>query len=245
MLLALDIGNTAMKFGVFEGDELVSKFVLPSSRDYGHDDLRRALTAHFTGVPTGVIFSSVVPEIDAVVNELFLRSGIAARQVTANDDLGLTFPSAVDHVGTDRLVNSFAAAERYGVPCIVVSLGTATTIDVVNDRREYLGGLIAPGPKMSAKALDVLASKLPEVEIAEPVNIINASTVSAIQAGIFYGQVGLIDSAIPHIKAEIGGNAKVIATGGFAPLIANKCASIDTVEPDLTLYGLKMLYSRA
>ena len=244
MLLTIDIGNTALKFGVFDGDDLLSKFFVPTHREYSDDDLRRAVTAHLEQAPDEVIFSSVVPELDGVVSALFLRGGIQARQVSTSDDFGLIFNFPIDHIGTDRLVNASAAVETRGAPCIVVAFGTATTIDVISGKREYLGGLIAPGPKTSAKALEMITSKLPEVEIAEPVNVINSTTVGAIQAGIFYSQIGLIETAIPHIKAEIGESAKVIATGGFASLIAAKCRSIDVVEPDLTLEGLKMLYSR-
>jgi len=245
MLLAIDIGNTAIKFGVFEDGDLVKKFIIPTDAEDVLADMSRAVGENVIGKPDGVIISSVVPEFDALIYELFLRAGIAARQIKSTDDLGLTITFPVDGFGTDRLVNSFAAAEKYGAPCIVISFGTATTIDVVNKDRQYLGGLIAPGPRASAKALELVTSKLPEVEIDEPANVINTNTVAAIQAGIFYGQIGLVETAIPHIKAEIGENAKVVATGGFAPLIADKCGSIDLIEPDLTLYGLKMLYSRA
>ena len=245
MLLTLDIGNTAMKFGVFEGDELIKKFVVPTDADDVPADMSRAIGENVDGKPDGVMISSVVPEFDDVVYELFLRSGIAARQIKPTDDFGLTIGFPVDSFGTDRLVNSFAAVEKHGAPCVVVSFGTATTIDVVNKDREYLGGLIAPGPRVNAKALEQITSKLPLVEVVDQPNVINANTTSAIQAGIFYSQIGLIDAVIPHIKAEIGQDAKVIATGGFAPLFADKCRFIDIGEPDLTLHGLKMLYSRA
>ena len=245
MLLALDIGNTAMKFGVFEGDELIKKFIVATDVDDVSGELRNALGENIGGDLDGVIISSVVPEYDATVHETFLSAGIAARQVTAKDDFGLKFSFSVDSFGTDRLVNSFAAAEKYGTPCIVISFGTATTIEVVSKDREYLGGMIAPGPRASAKALEMVTSRLPEVKVDEPANVINTNTAAAIQAGIFYSQIGLVETAIPHIKVEIGDDAQVIATGGFAPLLADKCRSIDIVEPDLTLYGLKMLYSRA
>ncbi|MBV9242873.1 MAG: type III pantothenate kinase [Acidobacteria bacterium] len=245
MLLAIDIGNTAMKFGVFGGDELTSKFVIPTRRDYTHDELSNAIAPHLADAPEGVIFSSVVPELDVTVNELFLRGGLAPRQVTTSDDFGLTFNFSVEEAGTDRLVNSFAATELHGAPCIVIAFGTATTIDAVNKDKEHIGCLIAPGPKTTAKALELIASKLPEVEIAEPPNVVSTTTATAIQSGIFYSQIGLIETAIPHIQAEIGDKANVIATGGFAALFADKTLLIDHIEPDLTLLGLKMLYSRA
>ena len=245
MLLAIDIGNTAMKFGVFSGDELTAKFVIPTRRDYPNDEFSNAVAEHLSDTPDAVIFSSVVPELDAIVGEVFRERGISARQITTSVDLGLTFNFPIEDAGTDHLINSFAAVELYGAPCIVIAFGTATTVDVVNREREHLGGLIAPGPKATAKAMEMIASKLPEVEIAEPPNVINTTTTGAIQSGILYSQIGLVEAAIPHIKAEIGDDAKVIATGGYASLIADKCKVIDRVEPDLTLYGLKMLYSRA
>jgi type III pantothenate kinase len=245
MLLAIDIGNTAMKFGVFDGDELRSKFVLPTHSSDVPAELRRTLDCNLAKTPNAVIFSSVVPGVDAAVSEFFLRTGITARQIKTTDDFGLNLTFPVDGFGTDRLVNSFAAAEIYGAPCIVIAFGTASTIDAVDQDRAYLGGLIAPGPRTSAKALKMVTSKLPEVEVNEVTTVINTDTMTAIQAGVFYSQIGLVETAIPRIKAEIGADAKVVATGGFAPLLADKCHSIGIVEPDLTLYGLKMLYSRA
>ena len=245
MLLAIDIGNTSIKFGIFEGDRLTSKFAIPTKRDYDADGLREALHSQLSSDITSTIVSSVVPEIDSAVAEYLSRSaGIPPVFVKASDDFNLTFNFAIDEIGTDRLINSSAAAEKYGVPCIVVGFGTATTIDVVNSAREYLGGMIAPGPATAAKALNIVTSKLPEVEIAEPPNIIGTTTLAAIQSGIFYGQIGLVDTAVNSVKAETGSDAKVIATGGFARLIANKCRSIDVTDPDLTLDGLRMLYSR-
>ena len=245
MLLTLDIGNTAMKFGLFDGELLTSKFVVPTRRDYTAAEIGTEVSHHLGDRIAGAIVSSVVPEVNDAVQE-FLTSALKqpARFVMPTDDLALTFNFPVQDAGTDHLVNSFAAAEIYGAPCIVVSFGTATTIDVVNRDREHQGGLIAPGPAVTAKALEMLTSKLPEVELRKTPNLINTNTLEAIRAGIFYSQVGLIDTAIPHIKSAIGEDAKVIATGGFAPLLAGSCRHIDHIEPDLTLLGLKMLYSR-
>lgn len=234
-----------MKFGVFDGDALVSKFVIPTRRDYSETAIATALADRIPRAVDARIISSVVPEVNDAIQAFLTRTGAGpVRLVRATDALGLTINFPVEDAGTDHLINSFAAAELYGIPCIVISFGTATTIDVVNREREHRGGLIAPGPGATAKALEMLASKLPEVEIHEPPNVISTNTVDAIRSGIFYSQVGLVDTAIPHIKSEIGEDAKVIATGGFAPLFANSCRYIDHVEHDLTLLGLKMLYSR-
>ncbi|HTH51383.1 MAG TPA: type III pantothenate kinase [Pyrinomonadaceae bacterium] len=242
MLLAIDIGNTAIKCGVFDGDILISKFVV-KTKDYDADELHALIAHHLDPVPKNAIVSSVVPELSATVAQVLTTTGCEARLITSKDDLGLTRSFSGETIGTDRLVNSFAAAELHGSPCIVISFGTATTIDVVNKDREHLGGLIAPGPKANAKALELITSQLPEVEIVEPESIVNTTTEGAIQAGIFYSQIGLVETAVRHVKREIGDDAKVVATGGFASMFAAKCGVIDVVEPDLTLLGLKMLYS--
>jgi type III pantothenate kinase len=245
MLLAVDIGNTSIKFGVFDDDRLTSKFVVPTRRDYDTAGIRSIVDGQLRLGATDAIVSSVVPEIDQPFSEFVAEDlGIEPRFIKTTDDFDLTFNFPVDEAGTDRLVNSFAASSKYGVPCIVIAFGTATTIDVVNEHHEHLGGLIAPGPATTAKALQIVASKLPEVQIVEPPNVINTTTVSSIQSGIFYTQIGLVETAIPHIKAEIGGNAKVVATGGFVHLIADKCRSVDVIDVDLMLDGLRMLYLR-
>lgn len=245
MLLAIDIGNTSIKFGVFDGDQLTSKFVIPTSRDYSVEHLRKAVNGQLDGGFKNAIVSSVVPEIDRAITEYLSHFSRAETQfIKTTDDFDLTFSYPIHEAGTDRLVNSFAAAGKYGVPTIVIGFGTATTIDVIDRSREHRGGLIAPGPATTAKALQIVASKLPEVEIAEPPNVISTTTITSIQSGIFYSQIGLVETAVPDIKAEIGEDARVVATGGFAHLIADKCRSVDVVDGDLTLEGLRMLYSR-
>ncbi len=244
MFLAVDIGNTSIKFGLFDGDEIVSTHILPTIRNITAADIGEATRAWLPNDLSAAIISSVVPELDAPIVEFLERHAAKVALVRTTDDFGLTYNFPIDEAGTDRLVNAFAAAELYGAPCVVVAFGTATAIDAVTREREHIGGLIAPGPATTAKALELAASKLPEVEIAEPPGVIATNTVHAIQAGIFFSQIGLVEAAVPRIKTEIGDDAKVVATGGFAPLIAAKCRSIDVVEPNLTLIGLKMLYSR-
>lgn len=243
MFLAIDIGNTSTKFGIFDGETLTSKFLIPTNREYTPLEINEAVGARLNGIDEGALISSVVPEVDGAIANYLSGLNSEARFVRTNDDLGLTFNFPNVEMGTDRLVNSFAAAEIYGVPCIVIAFGTATTFDVIDKNREHRGGLIAPGPTAAAKALEILASKLPEVEITEPSNVLNTTTVSAIQAGIFYSQIGLVGEAIRHIKAEIG-EAKVVATGGFAQLIAPTCKVVDVVDADLTLKGLRLMHER-
>jgi type III pantothenate kinase len=245
MLLAIDIGNTAIKFGIFEDDTLTSKFLIPTSREYDVDQLSRAVNDQLQGEFDHAIVSSVVPEINEAVSEyLSDLSGVRPVFVKTTDDFNLTFNYDIREAGTDRLLNSSAASDKYGVPCIVIGFGTATTVDVISRTREHLGGLIAPGPATTAKALRLVTSKLPEVEIAEPPNVISTTTITSIQSGIFYSQIGLVETAVHHMKAEIGADARTIATGGFAHLIAHKCRSVDVTDLDLTLGGLRMLYSR-
>jgi type III pantothenate kinase len=245
MLLAVDIGNTSIKFGAFDGDRLSSKFVIPTKREYTQADIDVAVDGRLDSEFNGAVVSSVVPEIDQEFSAFIsARFGLNARFITTRDDFDLTFNYPIDEAGTDRLVNSFAASRKYGVPCIVIAFGTATTIDVIDGNHEHLGGLIAPGPVTTAKALQIVASKLPEVEIAEPPNVISTTTVTAIQSGIFYSQIGLVETSVPDIKNVIGQGAHVIATGGFAHLIADNCTSVEVVDIDLTLDGLRMLHSR-
>ena len=251
MLLAIDIGNSSIKFGVFDQDHLSSKFSISTSRDYSPGEIANAIGDRLSLTIDAVIVSSVVPEINSAVSEYIEQNfSVKPRFVKASDDFGLTFRFALDTIGTDRLVNSFAAVEKYGAPCIVVSFGTATTFDVVNRDREHLGGLIAPGMKVTAKALSLAASQLPEIELVKPKHVIATTTGTAIQSGIFFGHVAMLEGLLSRIKSELAGSSevpgnydtKVIATGGFADLIAPESDAIDHVDHDLTLEGLRMLF---
>jgi type III pantothenate kinase len=244
MLLAVDIGNTSIKFGVFDGDEIVSTHIIPTIRENTAAEIAASVDEWLPTGLTAAMISSVVPELDEPIAEYLETRAESLSIVRTTDDFGLTYNFPIDEAGTDRLVNASAAASLYGVPCIVIAFGTATTIDAVSREREHLGGLIAPGPATTARALELAASKLPEVTIAEPPNVIATNTEHAIQAGIFYSQIGLVERAVPDIKKQIGTDARVVATGGFAQLIADKCRGIDVIDRDLTLKGLKLLRSR-
>lgn len=240
MLLAVDIGNTSIKLGVFDGEILKHRSSTPTTSD----ELTDALVP-FDDVSSAII-CSVVPdrtaEVAATIHERF---GIDAHVVSNHDDVGLTIRhQPVDALGSDRLVNAFAAAARYGLPVIVCSLGTATTIDAVSENGDLLGGLIAPGMITAAKALHLNTARLPEVEPDSTGDVINRTTLTAIRAGLYYSQIGLIETAVTMMKKEIGSNAKVVATGGFARLIAEHCDAIDVVDDDLVLEGLQMLDAR-
>jgi len=251
MLLAVDIGNSATKFGVFDGDRLTSRFSITTNREISPEGLRHEIGDRLGPKIDAAIACSVVPEIDDAVSRFIADAfDIKARFVLSTHDVGLTINFPVTTTGVDRLVNSFAAAEKYGVPCVVLSLGTATTLDVVSETREYLGGLIAPGMMVNARALSLATSKLPEVNIKKPPSVVAQTTETAIQSGIVNGHIAMIKGLVERIKKELfsestGQKPMIVATGGFALLIADEVSMIDTVDPDLTLMGLMILYRRA
>jgi type III pantothenate kinase len=147
-------------------------------------------------------------------------------------------------VGADRIVNGIAAYEKFHDACIIVDFGTATTIDLISKKGEYIGGAIAPGLSISLEALFQRASKLPRIEIVKPKEVIGRNTINSIQAGIFYGYVGLVDGIVRRIQDECGVRAQVVATGGLAPLVAAECSSIGAVDEFLTLDGLRIIHER-
>jgi type III pantothenate kinase len=242
MLLAVDIGNTNIKFGVYDGPGLISKFSLAT-----HSHIASDLTAGHNDAIDAAIVCSVVPDLnEPLANVLKSHLGIQPRVVTNRDDLGMrVLHTPVDTLGTDRLVNSFSAAEKYGTPCISCSLGTASTFDPVDGDRVLLGGVIAPGMKTVARALNQNTAQLPEVEIELPVNVIAQNTRDAIRSGIVYGQIDAAAGIINRMKREIGGEVRVIATGGFAAFIAGNTDVIDVVDDNLLLDGLRLIHERS
>ncbi|MFN0140168.1 MAG: type III pantothenate kinase [Pyrinomonadaceae bacterium] len=246
MLLAIDIGNSQVKCGIFDHENLVSKISIPTSRDITSDALASLLSDKITWPIDAAIISSVVPEVDGAFRE-FVIAGFNLAPIFVNHelDLGLKINyQPPGDVGADRLVNAFAATEKYGAPCIVCSFGTATVTDVVNASREFVGGLIAPGIKTLAAALKLTTSKLPEVNIEKPDNVVQNTTVGAIRSGVVHGYFALVEGLIAGVKKESGSELKVIATGGFAQMIAENTDQIDVVDKDLTLEGLRRLYAR-
>lgn len=245
MLLAVDIGNSDTKFGIYDGESLVHKFRIPTQR--GHAAFHFA--SHFDNLKysiTEALVCSVVPEInEAIVEQIHKELGVEAMLVTNDLDYGLEIRyEPLLAAGTDRLVNVFSAAERYGAPCIVCSFGTAFTIDVVNEHRVLLGGLIAPGMETMSKSLKLSTAKLPEVAIQKPASAIQNTTTGSIQSGIVYGYFGLATSLIARVKNEFSTKAKVIATGGFAMMISQNIDNIDIVDENLLLDGLMHLQKR-
>lgn len=246
MLLTIDIGNSSVKFGLFDQGNMVSRFAISTDalRATGKiEELSGEVSGHQF---EAVIVSSVVPEMNETIAEFSqTHLGITPVFVDHTFDFGFEIrydpPSAV---GVDRLVAASAAARKYGKPCIVCDFGTAATIDAVNSTGEYLGGIITPGITTLSHALVQKTSKLPEIELKKPDSVIGSSTVAAIASGIYYGYAGLVEGLIKRIIEELGEKPSVIATGGFAEMIAGEVPAIEIVDNDLVLEGLQMIYSR-
>lgn len=242
MLLAIDIGNTSTKFGMFEGDKLTSKFSIPTQRSSSLDELRLVIGDRLPSGVTGAIVCSVVPESTTPVTSfLHETTGAAPVVVDNNFDFSLKINyKPLESLGTDRLVNAFAAVEEYGAPAIVCSLGTATTIDVVSVDREFVGGIIGPGIASLSEALHLKAPRLPRVEVDQPPLLIGNTTEDSIRSGIYFGYVAMVEGLITRIRSEAG-VSRVIGTGGNAERLENEFAGTMTVDGDLLLNGLRLL----
>jgi type III pantothenate kinase len=243
MILAIDIGNSSTKLGVFDNENLVKRLIIPTIRSKSADEIYTSIQDELTFRFSAVVVSSVVTELHDAFLELgekyFNRTPIF---VDNTFDFGLEikyFPP--ENLGIDRIIAAFAAVKKYGKPCIVCDFGTATTIDAVNSKNEYLGGIITPGMNTLSEALFIKTSKLPRVEIRKPETVIGNSTVASIQSGIFYGYVGLTEGIIKRMSDELGEKPNVIATGGFAKLIAENCDLIEIIDENLILEGLRLL----
>jgi type III pantothenate kinase len=252
MLLALDIGNTTVAIGVFNGKKLVKDWKVRSDREKTSDEYSIILLNLLgqTGLAAGdisqVIISSVVPPLTPIFQSLS-QTLFRAKAVVVGPGLKTGMPILYENpleVGADRVVAAVAAIEKYGGPCIIVDFGTATTFDAVSAKGEYLGGAIAPGIQISAEALAARTAKLPRIEIVPPKKAIGRTTVASMQSGIYYGYVGLVNNIIAEIKKELSPAAKVVATGGFAEEIAPEIPAIEHVEPQLVLEGLRILFDR-
>lgn len=238
MLLAVDIGNSLTKFGIFEGDELRTKF----SVETDVDDLVGAIEGRLDGDFDSAVVCSVVPEAAERLGRLLSHGfGVEPIWVDSETDVGLKVKhTPLTSLGTDRLVNCFAASEKYGTPVIVCSFGTATTIDVVNKKREMVGGLIAPGIQLMAKALHENTAKLPDIEASPVTETLGTTTDDAIRIGVYLSVIGLVETAVGKIR-ERHSTAKVIATGGFAAAVASATEQIDLIDENLTFEGLRLV----
>lgn len=252
MLLAIDVGNTQILMGVYEGDELRFDWRLSTNRTRTVDEfgiLTRTLFS-LDGLNAKdvdrIVVSSVVPPLDSALEYLGREYfDVVPLFVTPAlvHDMPVLYEPPTD-VGSDRIVNAVAARDLYGTPAIVVDFGTATTFDVIDADGAYRGGTIAPGIGISADALTRRAARLPRVDVARPDSAIGRNTVGSMQAGIFFGYVDLVDGLVGRLADELGGEPVVIATGGWAPVISPSTRRIEHVDSQLTLSGLRIIAER-
>ncbi len=250
MLLTIDIGNTSINIGVFEGDELKASWHMATDIDRMADEYAVLLLEllHQKGFKAAdikkVAICSVVPPLTTTFEELLEGYfSISPLVIEAGVKTGVRI--RMDNpreVGADRIVNAAAALHLYGGAVIIVDLGTATTFDTVSGEGDYLGGAIAPGMVIAVETLSERAAMLPRVELVRPERAIGTDTISAMKSGIVFGYAGMVEGIVTRIQKELGEKTKVVATGGHAELIAAETDIIDVVNPELTLIGLRLVY---
>lgn len=251
MLLVVDVGNTNTVFAVFDGQNAKGSWRLSTVNARTADEYALSLSQlfQFGGISfsqiTGVIIASVVPQTLFSLKTLSRRYCNIEPLVIGEPSVKLPIKVNIERaseVGADRLVNAVAAYQKYKKAAIILDFGTATTFDVMNEQGDYLGGVIAPGINLSLDALHKAAAKLPEIAVEAPPKVIGTSTVSAMQSGVYWGYVALVEGIIARIRTEYKKPLKIIATGGLSPLFAKATAVIEHLEPDLTIYGLLKIY---
>jgi type III pantothenate kinase len=250
MLLTMDVGNTNVTLGIFESERLVATWRIATDVERLPDEysvIILTLLQHESIPPSAVteaVMACVVPDLEPVFEDICRRCfGIGPLHVTAGVRTGLRilYDSPRD-VGADRVADAVAAIKLYGPPLIVVDFGTATVFDAINAEGDYVGGAIAPGLGIASEALFRRAAKLQRVELHRPETAIGRNTVGAIQSGILFGYVGLVEGIVARIKEELGGTARVIGTGGWADIIARETDVIEEVDKQLTLTGLRLIH---
>jgi type III pantothenate kinase len=256
MLLAIDVGNTNIVVGVFHGEELVHSWRLTTMRERTADELGILVSdlCDYHKVKRadieGIVIASVVPPLTgtlwAMAVKYFERTPLLF-EPAVQGGMPILYDNPAE-VGADRVVNGIAAYDAYGRagarPVIVVDFGTATTFDAISAKGEYLGGVICPGPQISADALFQRAARLPRIDVKKPARVIGTNTVASMQAGLFWGYVDMVEGLVRRMKIELGGQAIVVATGGLAVVVAPESNVIDHVDVELTLRGLRMVWER-
>ena len=256
MVLAIDVGNTNITLGVFDGTKLVTSWRLLTLRERTADETGLTISGFFahdkialTSI-TSIVMGSVVPVLTPIMRsmcERYFKVEPLVVKPTTNAGMPILYERPAE-VGADRIANSVAGYEQYGrargLPLVIADLGTATTFDAVTAKGEYLGGVICPGPQIAADALFQRAARLPRVDVRRPASVIGRNTVNAIESGLFYGYVGMVDGLMRRITDELGGQAIGIATGGLAPLVLPETKAFEAHEPDITLHGLRIIWER-
>jgi len=250
MLLAVDIGNTNIKFGIFDGEELRATWRMASSVNQMADEYAALLLnlMNHQGLETKdineIAMCSVVPPLTTTFERLF-ENYFHTSPLVVGPGIKTGMSIRMDNpreVGTDRIADGAAAHYLYGGPIIVIDLGTTTVFSIVSKESDYIGGIIATGIATAAEALFTRTAQLPRVELTRPKNVIGTNTISAMQSGIIYGYASLVEGMLTRIREELGEKVPVVATGGYAVLIARETDVIDKVNPDLTLIGLRLIY---
>ncbi|MFO8102470.1 MAG: type III pantothenate kinase [Dehalococcoidia bacterium] len=252
MLLAIDIGNTTIDIGVFKDEDLFTHWNVATDVQKSSDEYAVILLSLFQqqGLQLAdieeVVICSVSPPLVPILREVcqrYLNTSPLVVEAGVKTGVSILMDNPRE-VGPDRIVNAVGGHYLYGGPLIVIDMGTATTFDVVSEKGDYLGGAIAPGIKVAAESLFQRTAKLPLVELARPKQVIGRDTISAMQSGFIFGYVGLIEGIISRIHNEQGVTSKVIATGGYADILAKETKVIEVVDPYLTLIGLRVIYER-
>jgi len=256
MLLAIDVGNSNIVLGVFEGETLIQSWRLQTVRERTSDELGLLVEGLFEHSRIervqvrGVILGSVVPPLTGTIRQMVHRYfGVTA--VVVEPGVNASMPILYENpseVGADRILNGVAAYEKFGKglgrPLIVVDFGTATTLDAITAKGEYLGGAICPGVTISADALFQRAARLPRIDVRKPSRVVGRTTVGAMESGLFWGYVGMVEGLVRRMSDELGGDTVCIATGGLADVIAPEIPLIQHVDADLTLHGLRIVWER-
>ncbi|MDX8047711.1 type III pantothenate kinase [Gracilibacillus sp. S3-1-1] len=253
MIFVIDVGNTNTVLGVFKEGQLTYQWRMQTDKNKTEDEYAmfvKSLLEHeglMISDINGIVISSVVPPIlfalERMADKYFHCNPMIIGNEKVNPYLKMKYPNPKE-LGADRVVNAVGVVKEYGVPSIIIDFGTATTYCYLNEKGEYVSGVITPGINISLDALYQNAAKLPKIELKKPKRVLGESTVEAMQSGVYFGYVGQVDAVVNRIKEEVGGTPKVIATGGLATLIAADSSVIDIVDPYLTLKGLYEVYKK-